>query len=88
MLLDPVFLLCAVPAVLIFGISKGGFGGSIAVLSVPLMTFIMTPTRAAAVLLPILCVMDLVVIWSYRKSFDVATLKVLLPGAMLGILLG
>lgn len=88
MLTDPIFWLCAVPAVLIYGISKGGFGGSIAVLSVLLMTFIMTPTQAAAILLPILCVMDLFVVWTYRGTFDRTALHLLLPGAMVGILAG
>jgi uncharacterized membrane protein YfcA len=88
MLNDPLFYVFAVPAVLIYGISKGGFGGSIAVLSVVLMTFVVTPTHAAAILLPILCVMDLFVLWTYRGIFELTSLKILLPGAMLGILVG
>ena len=85
---DPFFYLCAIPAVLLFGISKGGFGGSIAILGVPLLTLVISPTQAAAILLPILCVMDIVVVWTYRGRFDRASLRVLLPGAMVGILLG
>jgi uncharacterized membrane protein YfcA len=85
---DPLFFLCTIPAVLLYGISKGGFGGSIAVLSVPLMTFVMTPTQAAAILLPILCAMDIVVVWTYRGVFEPASLKILLPGAMAGIVAG
>ncbi|GJL83037.1 MAG: UPF0721 transmembrane protein [marine bacterium B5-7] len=88
MISDPIFYLFSIPAVLIFGISKGGFGGNIAVISVLLMTFIMSPTQAAAILLPILCVMDLFVVWTYRGMYDPLSLKILLPGAMAGILIG
>ncbi|KAA3630696.1 MAG: sulfite exporter TauE/SafE family protein [Proteobacteria bacterium] len=88
MLDDPSFYLFAVPAVLIYGISKGGFGGSIAVLAVLLMTFVTTPTRAAAILLPILCVMDVFVVWTYRGVYESTSLRILLPGALIGILAG
>ena len=85
---DGVTLLFMVPAVLLFGIAKGGFGGSIALLSVPLISVVMSPIQAAAVMLPILCVMDVVVIWSYRRNFHAQTLKIVLPGALVGVLLG
>src|SRR5690554_7655685 len=55
MLTEPLFYLCAIPAVLLYGIAKGGFGGNIAILSVPLMSLVMPPQQAAAILLPILC---------------------------------
>jgi uncharacterized membrane protein YfcA len=48
----------------------------------------MAPAQAAAILLPILVVMDMVVIYSYRGHFDALALRLLLPGAMLGIALG
>ncbi len=57
-------------------------------MSVPLMTFVVSPTRAAAILLPILCVMDLFVVRTYRGTYDARALKLLLPGAMTGILIG
>ena len=66
MLTDPLFYLCAIPAVLLYGIAKGGFGGNIAILSVPLMTLVMPPQQAAAILLPILCTMDLVALRTFR----------------------
>ena len=88
MLSDPVFYAVCVPAVLLYGISKGGFGGSVAVLSVPLMALIMSPTQAAAILLPILVVMDAFVVKTYWGVYDGKALKILLPGAMVGIVLG
>ncbi len=65
MLTDPWFYLVAVPAVLLYGIAKGGFGGAISIVSVPMMALMMPPTQAAAILLPILVVMDALVVKAY-----------------------
>ena len=51
MITDPWFYVAAVPAVLLFGIAKGGFGGGLGVLAVPLMALVVSPLQAAAVLL-------------------------------------
>ncbi|MEO0438207.1 MAG: sulfite exporter TauE/SafE family protein [Pseudomonadota bacterium] len=88
MLSDPSFYIVSVPAVLLYGIAKGGFGGAIAILAVPLMSFVMPPTRAAAILLPILVLMDFVVVYSYRSDFDKTALKLLLPGGLIGVAAG
>lgn len=88
MLTDPLFYLCSVPAVLLYGIAKGGFGGPIAVLAVPLMSLVMSPTLAAGILLPILVVMDGLVVRTYWGVFDGRALRILLPGALVGIGVG
>jgi uncharacterized membrane protein YfcA len=88
LLSDPVFYLVSIPAVLLYGVAKGGFGGAIAVLAVPLMALVMPPTQAAAILLPILVVMDAVVVKTYWGLFDRRALTVLLPGAMVGTGIG
>src|SRR5690606_33827289 len=71
-----------------YGIAKGGFGGAVAVLSVPLMALVMPPTQAAAILLPILVVMDALVMKTYWGVFDKRALQLLLPGAAVGVLIG
>ena len=88
MLTDPWFYLVSVPAVLIFGIVKGGFGGSIAIIAVPLMALVMPPTQAAAILLPILLLMDVLVVKTYWGRFDRRALKLLIPGAVAGVGIG
>lgn len=88
MISDPFFYLTAIPAVLIAGISKGGFGGGLGVVAVPLISLFISPTQAAAIMLPILCFMDLFGSWSYRKNWSAANLKILLPAAILGIGIG
>ena len=88
MITDPLFYLCAIPAVLIFGIAKGGFGGGIAVVSVPLMALTISPVQAAAILLPVLLVMDAVALWSFRGKWDRRNIAIMLPGAVIGIVIG
>ena len=55
---DPWFYALAVPAVLITGISKTGLGSGSGGIAVPLMSQVIAPGAAAGIMLPILCVMD------------------------------
>lgn len=87
MIADPVFWAVCIVAVIITGISKGGFGG-LAILAVPLMALVMSPVQAAGIMLPILIVMDWVGVITYRKHWDLRTLLLVLPGAILGIGIG
>ena len=88
MFADPAFYLVSIPAVLLYGVAKGGWGGATAVLAVPLMSLAMPPTQAAAILLPILVVMDVLVLKTYWGVYDCRALKLLLPWALLGVGLG
>ena len=88
MIIDPWFYAAAIPAVLLFGISKGGFGGGLGVMAVPLMALVISPVQAAAILLPILCVMDLVALWKFRGKWVWPELKILLPASLIGIVIG
>lgn len=85
---DPIFYLVAVPVILIVGISKGGFAGSLGMLGVPLLSLFIPPFQAAAILLPILCVMDIFGMIAYRKKVHWQNLIYLLPGALAGIGIG
>lgn len=85
---DPWFYLVAVPAVLLFGISKGGFGGGLGVVAVPMMALAVSPVQAAAILLPILVIMDLFSLWAFRGKWVNPELRILLPAALLGIGVG
>lgn len=88
MIADPWFYAAAVPAVLLAGISKGGFAGGLGMLAVPLMSLTIPPTQAAAIMLPILCTMDLVGVYAYRGRWDALNLRILVAGALAGIILG
>ncbi|MFC6490153.1 sulfite exporter TauE/SafE family protein [Nitratireductor sp. GCM10026969] len=85
---DPLFYMAAIPAVILVGLSKGGFGGAMALLGVPLIALVVPPVQAAAILLPILIVMDVVSLWAWRGYFDRRVLAIMLPGALVGITIG
>ena len=88
MIEEPLFYVVAVVAILITGIAKSGFGGGLGVLAVPLMALFIPPVQAAAILLPILCLMDLINIWHYRKLWDRKNISILLPAGLAGVLIG
>lgn len=74
--------------VILIGIAKAGFAGGIGVIATPLLSLVMSPTKAAAILLPLLCGSDIVSIYFYRRLYCLKNLRALLPGAFLGILFG
>lgn len=81
-----LFYALAVPAVILLGLSKGGFVG-MGALSLPILAMAVSPVRAAAILLPILIVQDVVGVWAFRRSWDGYVLAWMLPGAVVGIAL-
>jgi uncharacterized protein len=85
---DPFFYAVAVPAVLLLGISKSGFGSGFGSLAVPMIAMAVTVPQAAAILMPVLLVMDLLGISAFRKDFDKDLLKFLLPWALVGTVIG
>ena len=88
MIPDPWFYVAAIPAILLIGISKGGFGSGAGIFATPLMALTVPIPQAAAILLPILCVMDVAGLWAYRGRFSRENLRPLLAGGLLGVALG
>jgi uncharacterized membrane protein YfcA len=85
---DLGFYAVAVPAVLLLGISKSGFGAGMGSLAVPLMALSVTVPQAAAILMPLLFVMDVLGLHAWRKHFDWPLIRFLLPFGLLGTLVG
>lgn len=88
MITDPFFYVLAIPALLIVGIAKGGLGGGIGIIGVPLMALAIGPVQAAAIMLPILLVMDAFAVRQWWGRWDLANLRVIVPGAIAGIVIG
>ena len=84
---DMAYYVAAVSAVVLFGLSKGGFSG-VNAMAIPLLTLVISPVRAAAILLPILIVQDWVSIWAFRRDFNVRNLVILTPPAVVGVAAG
>lgn len=85
---DPFFYMIAAPAVVLLGVSKSGFGAGFGSLAVPMMALAVTVPQAAAILMPVLLVMDLLGMAAFRKDVDRALLRFMLPYALLGVVLG
>lgn len=85
---DPYFWFIAATAVLIVAMSKAGLLGSLGMVAVPLLTFVMPARDAAGMMLPLLLVMDVIAVWTYRKDADWRILRIMIPGAMVGTIIG
>jgi len=85
---DPWYYAVAVPAVLLLGLSKSGFGSGFGSLAVPMMALSISVPQAAAIFMPLLLIMDLLGIAAFRKDFDKKLLFFLLPWALVGTVIG
>jgi uncharacterized membrane protein YfcA len=85
---DPWFYAAALPAVLIVGLSKGGFGPGTGLIALPLLSLMLPPLQAAAIMLPVLCAMDLAGLWGFRGKWDRQLMPVILAGGLCGIAIG
>lgn len=84
---DTHYLLIASLAALFVGLSKGGLP-VVGMLGVPVLSLLISPVKAAALLLPIYIVSDMVGIWLYRRDYSARNLKILIPAALFGIFVG
>ncbi len=82
------FYAVAVFGILLTGVFKGGFGGGPGGIAVALMSMFIAPADAAGIVLPILCMTDILSLLAYRNNWSREHMKVLIPGAIAGILLG
>lgn len=83
----PLPLLLMALGAAVVGLSKGGLSG-LGVMAVPVMALAIPPVQAAAILLPLLCLSDLIALWTWRGAWDRRLLLLTLPGAMVGIGVG
>ena len=82
------FFIAATFGILLTGVFKGGFGGGPGGIAVALMSMFISPANAAGIVLPILCVMDIFGVLAYRGNWSREHMKILIPGALVGITLG
>jgi uncharacterized membrane protein YfcA len=87
MQIDIGFAIAAIAATFFVGLSKGGMQIT-GMLATPIMSLRCDPLQAAAILLPVFIVSDAVDVWTFRKRYDLANLKILIPSALGGIFIG
>jgi uncharacterized membrane protein YfcA len=85
---DPWFYAVAVPAVLLTGLSKSGFASGFGSLAVPMMALVLPVPQAAAIMLPLLMVMDATSLQQLWRHRDPALVRLLLPAGLVGIGVG
>ena len=88
MINDPWFYAAAIPAVVLMGLSKSGFGAGFGALAVPLMALAVPVPQAAAIMLPLLAIMDLMGLAALIRERDKALVRLLLPAGLAGTLIG
>jgi len=85
---DPWFYAAAVPAVMLMGLGKSGFGGGLGGLAVPLMALSISVPQAAAIMMPLLLVADVMGLRVFRHDYDKRLLRFMLPFGLMGTIIG
>ncbi|MEX8520705.1 MAG: sulfite exporter TauE/SafE family protein [Leptothrix sp. (in: b-proteobacteria)] len=88
MIVDPWFYAAALPAALLVGISKSGFASGIGALATPMLAMSVSVPQAAALVLPLLCLADVIGLVTLRRHAEWAVLRQLLPAGLVGIVIG
>jgi uncharacterized membrane protein YfcA len=73
--------------ILLVGLSKGGLGGSAAILATPLMALVLPADQVIGLILPILITADVFALASHWQRWDRKLVLLLIPGAAVGVLL-
>lgn len=85
---NPAFLAVAVPAVLVAGISKGGFGSGGAFAATPLLALMIGLNAAIGIMLVLLIVMDLTGLVAYWRRWSWPNARALMWGVAPGVVIG
>jgi len=90
---DLTSILPAALGVLFIGLSKAGFGGGLGMLTTPLCVLAFgaggrEPSFAIGTLLPLLCAGDAFSLYHYWGRWERRNLKYLLPGVVVGVVIG
>jgi uncharacterized membrane protein YfcA len=82
------YFAAAVAAVMLVGVSKGGFGTGLGMLSVPVMMQVAPATSVLPMMLPVLIACDILAIREYPRFYSRQAIVRVAPGALAGLLLG
>ena len=88
MITDPSFYALAIPAVLLIGLSKSGFLSGFGSMATPMLALVVSVPDAAAIILPLLTVMDATGVQKLWRERDRDLLRLILPAGLVGIGVG
>jgi len=83
-----IFYIVIAGLALIIGLSKGGLGGLLGAMATPFLSLVVPPDQAVGLVLPLLMIADIFAISAYWKMWDWQLIRLTLPGATLGVILG
>ncbi len=86
MRIESVLMIATVSVVI--GLAKGGLGPVMGALATPLLSQVMPVSQAVATALPLLMLGDVFALRAYWGDWDMRTIRLLIPAAVLGILAG
>src|SRR3954470_17305786 len=81
-------------AIFLIGLTKSGFGSGAGLMIAPMTTFAMAhipkygTDAVLGLLLPLLLIGDIIAIWQYRRLLSMQIVRRLIPGTILGVLVG
>lgn len=85
---DPLFWLLAIIGVIFTGISKSGLAGGAGVVAVPLLALVISIPEAAALMLPLLLIMDVRTISLYRHAIkNYRSIATIVIAGLLGVVI-
>jgi hypothetical protein len=86
---SPLFYVVGLGTIVLMAISKGAFGGGVAIIGVPFLAVVVDPIVAAIMLAPLVVIMDLFALKGFPPStWSMPDLKPLLIGLLAGIAVG
>jgi uncharacterized membrane protein YfcA len=75
-------------AAFLIGVSKAGFGGGTGMLIAPLLALCFPAKEAVGLMLPLLFGCDILSVYFYWRQWDNRNVALLMPGAIVGIVIG
>ncbi len=73
---------------MIIGVSKAGFGGGTGVVVGPVLALLFPAKETVGLMLPLLFACDIASLFPYWRKWDSRNVAVLMPGAVIGIVIG
>jgi len=86
---DPTVFLVVAFGVFLIAFMKGAFGGGLAIIGIPVLSLVMDPITAGALLAPLFVLMDAMALYYWRpKTWSKIDLALLIPSLALGTAVG